>query len=117
MNFLIDEMFSEHVASQLRDHGRDAVHVSGLGLRAASDPDVLTAATAQARVVVTENAADFLPLLDARIAAGVDVTPVVIVLKGNLPRGAGAMSHALATKLDAWAQETTDPYHYVHWLP
>lgn len=116
MKFLIDEMFSQDVASLLGDEGHDAVHVAELGLRAAPDPDLLTVASAQARVVVTENAADFLPLLDARIAAGVAVTPVVIALKRNLPRGAKAMSRALAAKLHTWAQETADPYHYVHWL-
>jgi len=116
VKFLIDEMFSQDVASQLRDDGHDAVHVAELGLLAAPDSDLLIVAATQARVVVTENAADFLPLLDARIAAGLDVTAVVIALKSNLPRGSRAMSHALATKLHAWAQEMTDPYHYVHWL-
>jgi len=116
VKFLIDEMFSEDVARQLRDAGHDAVHVCELGLRAAPDPDLLTAATTAARVVVTENAADFLPLLDARIAAAVDVTPVVIALKTSLPRGSGAMSHALAARLNAWSQETADPYRHVHWL-
>jgi predicted nuclease of predicted toxin-antitoxin system len=117
VRFLIDEMFSPEVASLLRDAGHDATHVFEAGLQAATDNDVLTLASAQARTVVTENASDFLPLLDARIAAGIEVTPVVIVLKSNLPRGAGAMSRALADRLDAWAQERTDPYHYVHWLP
>lgn len=79
-------------------------------------PRSRTVAAAQGRVVVTENAADFVPLLDGRIAAGLDVTPVVIALESNLPRGSGAMSRALATGLDAWAREMTDPYHYVHWL-
>jgi predicted nuclease of predicted toxin-antitoxin system len=117
VRFLIDEMFSPDVASQLRDADHDAMHVSELGMQAAVDGDILTLAAAQARIVVTENASDFLPLLDARIAAGVDVTPVVIALKSNLPRGSGAMGRALATRLDAWAQGVTDPYHYVHWLP
>jgi predicted nuclease of predicted toxin-antitoxin system len=117
VRFLIDEMFSPDVAEQLRDAGHDAMHVSELSMQAATDGDLLTLATAQARTVVTENASDFLPLLDARIAAGMTVTPVVIALKSNLPRGSGAMSRALATRLDAWAQDVSDPYHYVHWLP
>lgn len=116
MRFLIDEMFGEAVATHLRATGHDAAHVAELGLRAAADPDLLTLAASQARVVVTENAADFLPLLDARIAAGVEVPPVVIALKANLPRGAAPMSRSLADKLDAWAGDTKDPYHYVHWL-
>lgn len=116
MRFLIDEMFSPEVASQLRELAHDAVHVAELALRAVPDPDLLTVAAAQARVVVTENAADLVPLLDARIAAGAEVTPVVIALKRNLPRGSAAMTNALATRLAAWAVETPDPYRHVHWL-
>jgi predicted nuclease of predicted toxin-antitoxin system len=116
VRFLIDEMFGPEVATLLRAAGHDAVHVAELGMQAAIDEDLLTLATAQARTVVTANASDFLPLLDARIAAGIAVSPVVIALKRNLPRRAGPMSRALADRLDAWAQERTDPYHYVHWL-
>ncbi len=116
MRFLIDEMFSPDVAHQLRERGHDAVHVAELALRAVPDPDLLTVAATQARVVMTENAADFVPLLDARVAAGAEVTPVVIALKRNLPRGSGAVTNALATRLAAWAEETPDPYRHVHWL-
>ncbi len=116
MRFLVDEMSSEDVARLLRERGHDAVHVAEVGLRAVPDPDLLAVATSQGRVVVTENAADFVPLLDARTAAGEAVVPVVVALKGNLPRGAGAMSHALAAKLDTWAEDTPDPYHHVHWV-
>ncbi|MBW3665231.1 MAG: DUF5615 family PIN-like protein [Actinobacteria bacterium] len=89
MRFLIDEMFAADVADQLRDVGHDPVHVSEVGLGAGADGDVLGFAATEGRVVVTENAADFLPLLDAQIAAGVAVAPVVIVLKGKLPRRSG----------------------------
>lgn len=109
-------MFSEEVAGLLRAAGHETAHVAELGLRAAADTDLLNLAATQSRVVVTENAADFLPLLDERIAAGVEVTPVLIVLKSNLPHDAHAMIRALAAKLAAWADQHTDPYHYVHWL-
>lgn len=98
MRFLVDAMYGPKVASLLRDAGHDAVHVAESGMQAATDEDLLTLATAQKRTVVTENASDFL-LLDARIAAGIEVTPVVIVLTSSLPRGAGPMSRALADDL------------------
>jgi predicted nuclease of predicted toxin-antitoxin system len=58
--FLIDEMFPAAVALLLREtYSYDAVHVTEIGLRAADDAQVATAARAQGRAVVTENVADF----------------------------------------------------------
>lgn len=66
--------------------------------------------------VVTENAADFVPLLDARTAAGLPTPPAVIALERNLPAPAGAMHHALAEKLARWAKDHPTPYRHVHYL-
>lgn len=117
MRFLVDEMFGPETAARLVKAGHDAVHVGQLGLTGAEDHDVLTRAAEEDRVVVTENAVDFIALLDSRTAAGLAVVPVVIALKRCLPAGAGAMSHALASRLAAWADENADPYRHVHWLP
>jgi predicted nuclease of predicted toxin-antitoxin system len=115
VRFLIDEMFGSEVVPQLKSEGHEASHVRELGLGAADDRDVLTRAAEDGYVVVTENAADFIPLLDARIATGLTLTPVVIALKTTLPRG-GAMHHALVKRLCRWADENPDPYRHVHWL-
>ena len=64
MKFLIDEMYRERVAELLREEGHDAVHVRSIGLGGAPDADVLARAVDEGRTVVTENACDFLPLLD-----------------------------------------------------
>lgn len=106
--FLIDEMFSAAVALLLREtYGHDAVHVAGIGLRAADDAQVAAAARAQDRAVVTENVADF--------AAERDVV-LVSVLKKNLPAG-GGQAAALAKSLDHWAQAHPEPYLGRHWPP
>jgi hypothetical protein len=103
--FLIDEMFPVAAAVLLRDsYGRDAVHVTQSGLRAAEDSDVAAAARAEGRAVVTENVADF--------SAERDVV-LVFVLK-NLPAG-GAMAAGLAKILDNWARDYPDPYLGAHW--
>jgi hypothetical protein len=82
--FLIDEMFPVAAAVVLRDtYGRDAVHVVEAGLRGADDSQVATAARADGRALVTENAADF--------SAERDLV-VVFVLKKNLPAGGGQAS-------------------------
>jgi predicted nuclease of predicted toxin-antitoxin system len=116
VRFLIDEMFGAEVRSRLEKAGHDAVHVRDLGLAGAADRDVLASAAESDRTVVTENAVDFVPLLDARTSAGLSVTPVVIALKRTLPSGAGAMNHALVERLARWAEANPDPYRHVHWL-
>ena len=58
--FLIDENLSPLLARHLRTaHGFDAVHVQELGLRGASDTDILARAIADDRIIVTSNAGDF----------------------------------------------------------
>lgn len=104
--FLIDEMFPAAAAELLSTkYGHDAVHVSGIGLRAAADAQVAAAARAEGRAVVTENVADF--------AAERDLV-LVFVLKRNLPAG-GAQAAALARILDRWARDHPDPYLGPHW--
>lgn len=105
-SFLIDEMFPAATVGILRNtHGRDAVHVSEVGLRAADDAQVAATARAEGRAVVTENVADF--------AAERDVA-LVFVLKRNLPAG-GGQARALARILDRWAQDFPEPYLGPHW--
>jgi predicted nuclease of predicted toxin-antitoxin system len=116
VRFLIDEMFGAEVAICLVEAGHDGVHVADLGLCGATDRDVVTRAATEDRVVVTENAADFLPLLDEMIAAGDTVPAVVIALKRSLPRRAGALHHAQVGRLVQWADANPEPYRHAHWL-
>lgn len=104
--FLIDEMFPTAAAEILRKtHGRDAVHVAELGLRAAADAEVAAVARAQERAVVTENVVDY--------AAERDVV-LVFVLKRNLPAGR-RQAAALAAILNRWAEANPEPYLGPHW--
>jgi capsule polysaccharide modification protein KpsS len=105
-SFLIDEMFPAAAAEILRDtHGRDAVHVGEVGLKAAEDAQVAATARAESRAVVTENVADF--------AAERDLA-LVFILKRHPPAG-GGQAAALARILDRWAKEFPDPYLGHHW--
>lgn len=116
MRFLLDEMYGERVAELLCERGHDAVHVRSIGLGGASDADVLARAVDERRTVVTENASDFLPLLDQRQGAGVPTTPVLVALTAG--RGVGGALHArLADDIGAWAADNDDPYAHAHWLP
>lgn len=116
MRLLLDEMYSERVAELLRERRHDAVHVRDIGLGGSPDADVLARAADEGRTLVTENAADFLPLLDLRQSAGLPMTPVLIALTAG--RGVGGTLHTqLATAVDSWAAGTADPYAHAHWLP
>lgn len=115
MRFLIDEMYSEQVAEILVGRGHDAVHARAIGLGGAPDTDVLARAADESRTLVTENAADFLPLLDQRQSAGMSMTPVLVALTAS--RGVGGALHArLARDIDCWAANNDDPYAHAHWL-
>jgi predicted nuclease of predicted toxin-antitoxin system len=116
MKFLLDEMYGEPVAELLCQRGHDATHVRSIGLGGAPDADVLARAVDEGRTMVTENASDFLPLLDQRQSAGVPTTPVLVVLTAG--RGVGGALHArLADNIDGWAADNGDPYAHAHWLP
>lgn len=117
MRFLIDEMFGPAVAERLRRAGHDAQQVGDVGLSGAEDASVLAWSAVQSRFVVTENAVDFVPLLDQRSAANEPLTPVVIALKRTLPKEAGVLAHRLSQRLCRWADEHPEPYRHVHWLP
>jgi predicted nuclease of predicted toxin-antitoxin system len=57
---LIQENLTPLLARHLRTaHGFDAVHVQELGLRGASDADILARTIADDRIIVSSNAEDF----------------------------------------------------------
>lgn len=106
IGLLIDEMFPQAAAELLRDRfGRDALHVTELGLRAINDAQIAQQARAEGRAVVTENVADF---------AGERDLALVVVLERNLPSG-GAQAQALADVLDRWIETNPQPYLGHHW--
>ena len=116
MRFLIDEMFSPRVADHLAELGHDARHLRDFGLMGATDDEVLLQASVEDRVVVTENAVDFVPLVDAATQSGEITPPVVLALKRTLPPEAGALANELARRLHRWAVDHSEPYRHMHWL-
>ena len=115
MRFLLDEMYGERAAEILCERGHDAVHVRAIGLGGAPDVDVLARAVDERRTLVTENARDFLPLLDQRQSAGVSTTPVLVARPWS--RRGGTLHARLADDIDSWAADNTAPYAHAHWLP
>jgi len=71
VRLLLDEMYDRTIAERLRSRGHDVIAVTErIDLRGVPD-DVLVALMAvEHRVIVTENAAHFVPLLRARMSEG-----------------------------------------------
>lgn len=76
MRFLIDESLSQIVALRLNEAEHDAVHISDLGLRGATDDVVMAAALGDDRILVSVDT-DFGTLLALTGAPG----PSVVLLR------------------------------------
>jgi len=95
---LLDEMFSPAIAEELRRRGHDVVAVAGdPRLQSMTDTEVFGWAKTDGRRVVTENVADFRPLLfDDPQSPG-----VLFTSSRSLPRRRRSMG-ALIAALDGW---------------
>lgn len=105
MRFLVDSMLPPAVVEPLRELGHDSVTPSMLGAHNLPDVVLVQIASAEDRVIVTENASDF---------AGVTDCPVLLVLKSLWPTG--SLVQGLASALDRWATANPEPGPWPHWL-
>src|SRR5436189_6021830 len=55
MRFLADQGISPKTVAALAEAGHDAVHVRSIGMSRAADSDILQAAEAQMRIILTED--------------------------------------------------------------
>ena len=98
---LLDEMFSDAIAQQLRSNGHDGVsvvaHPALVGL---PDDQILAYATAEGRALVTANIKDFIPLDSRYRAAGQSHPGLVLVSTKTFPQDRG-FSAALTADLEA----------------
>ena len=107
LRLLLDEHISPDVAEQLRARGIDAVAVSACSeLRGRDDPDLLEAATAESRAVVTRNLRDFLPLDSQWASQDRRHAGIVCVTYHKFPEDASFIGR-LTEALDEWAR--SDP--------
>jgi hypothetical protein len=101
---LLDEMFSDTIAQQLRAKGHDVqAVVADPSLASLPDDQILSRAAATGRALVTANIKDFMPL-DARYrAAGQEHAGLVLVSAKTFPQNRSFISaviSALAALLD-----------------
>lgn len=87
MKLLLDEMWPPEAAVQLRLRGHDVKAVAEHSeFRGKPDDVVFSFAQTEGRAVVTENVADYLPLLAARILAGQTHFGLILTSNRRFPR-------------------------------
>lgn len=99
-------MLPPQVADRLNAAGHDALTTGQLGAHNLPDDVLVQIATAERRVMVTDNASDF---------AHVTTCPVLFVRKSWWPSQALALR--LTDALDRWAATIPEPGSWAHGLP
>ena len=121
MKLLLDEMHAPAVAAELRGRGHDAVAVKErpemIGL---PDRELLVAASAEGRALVTENVKDFAVLHTSMAAVGENHAGLVFTHPRRFPRHArnhvAKLAAALAQFVDAEVGTLREVESFVWWL-
>lgn len=101
MKLLLDEMFPPRLAAELRKRGHDVAAVAERAeLRSHDDEAILSAATADDRVLVTEDVTDFIEITTAYASDGRPHGGVVLVSSNTFPRNERALG-VLVRAIDA----------------
>lgn len=105
---LLDEMFTDDIAQQLRTKGCDVISVvADSALVGLPDDQILAYATAEGRALVTANIKDFIPLDTRYRAADQSHAGLILVSTKTFPQNRGfpsAVATALATLLSGTAK-------------
>jgi hypothetical protein len=109
---LLDEMFSDTIARQLRAKGHDVLAVvADPSLVSLPDDQILSRAAATGRALVTANIKDFMPLDAQYRAAGQAHAGLILVSAKTFPQNrtyTTAVTSALAALLDQPGQIQAD---------
>ena len=95
---LLDEMFTDDIAQQLRTKGYDVISVvTDPALVGLPDDQILAYATAEGRALVTANVKDFVPLDGRYRAAGQSHAGLILVSTKTFPQNHGFPSSITAS--------------------
>jgi uncharacterized protein with PIN domain len=108
LKLLLDEMYSPRLAEALRVAGIDASTVAELGLAGVADPEILAAAIAEQRTLLTENVADFTRISAEHLLAGRHHPGVLIALSSRFSRRAAGSGPLLTAILAIREQQLSD---------
>lgn len=105
---MLDEMFSDSIAQQLRAKGHDVISVvADPALVTLPDDQVLAHATTEGRALVTANIKDFIPLDGRYRAAGQSHVGLILVSTRTFPQNrefTKTVTSAIATLLSGTAK-------------
>ncbi len=105
---LLDEMFSDDIARQLRAKGHDVISAAAdPALAGLPEDQALACATTEGRALVTANIKDFVPLDSRYRAAGQSHAGLILVSTKIFPQNRGfpsAITTALAALLSGTAK-------------
>jgi hypothetical protein len=105
---LLDEMFTDDIAQQLRTKGYDVISVvADQALVGLPDDQILAYATTEGRALVTANVKDFIPLDTRYRAADQSHAGLILVSTKTFPQNRGfpsAVTNALAVLLSGTAK-------------
>jgi hypothetical protein len=115
----LDQHYSPRIAAALRERGHDVVSVEAEEeLRGLPDDELLAFCVRERRVLVSENAADFMPFVHQLAAGGDDHFGLVFSSPASTPRGAGTIGRFIEA-LDRLLREHPAEgalRNQVHWL-
>jgi predicted nuclease of predicted toxin-antitoxin system len=95
---LLDEMFTDDIAQQLRTKGYDVISVvADPALVGRPDDQILAYATTEGRTLVTANIKDFVPLDGRYRAAGQSHAGLILVSTNTFPQNHGFPSSITAS--------------------
>jgi hypothetical protein len=119
LKVLIDEMYPQAIAEQLRQRGGDVEAVTERPeLRALADADIFALAQQEQRAVLIENIADFSVIADGYDQRSQAHHGLVLVPPESYPRGRPGTIGRMVTALDQLLGEhpETTPTSLRHWL-
>ena len=100
MNYVVDANLSPRLAEFLRDAGHDAVHVRDIGLRTASDDQIIDYALSTDRIVISHDT-DFGTLLAYRELS----KPSFILIRSSDPVDVDDQARLIVANLDAMSDD------------
>jgi hypothetical protein len=113
LKLLLDEMYPPAPAEALQAADVDARTVVELAMAGSSDAEVLAAAIADGRALLTENVADFARISAEHVVAGQHHLGVVIALSSRFSRRAVGIGPLVAAIRDIADQQLTDRLVYL----
>ncbi|HUS44307.1 MAG TPA: DUF5615 family PIN-like protein [Ilumatobacteraceae bacterium] len=100
MNYVVDANLSPRLAALLRDAGHDAVHVRDIGLRTASDDEIIDYAISTDRIVISHDT-DFGTLLAYRELS----KPSFILIRSSDPVDVDDQARLIVANLHAMSDD------------